>query len=101
MAPAGWVLAFTASRSCAMRSSETPDDGGPRRSRSPPGLASRGRIRQAHREAADMTQQVTAVPDEVRQHYVGVIDALVRAGRDELAGQCARLAAEQGIWPDP
>jgi aspartate beta-hydroxylase len=48
-----------------------------------------------------MTQQVTAVPDEVRQHYVGVIDALVRAGRNELAGQCARLAAEQGIWPDP
>jgi aspartyl/asparaginyl beta-hydroxylase (cupin superfamily) len=48
-----------------------------------------------------MTQQVTAVPDEVRQHYVGVIDALVRAGRDELAGQCASLAAEQGIWADP
>jgi aspartyl/asparaginyl beta-hydroxylase (cupin superfamily) len=48
-----------------------------------------------------MTQQVTAVPDEVRQHYVGVIDALARAGRDELAGQCARLAAQQGIWADP
>lgn len=48
-----------------------------------------------------MTQQVTAVPDEVRQHYVGVIDALIRAGWYELACQCARLAAEQGIWPDP
>jgi aspartate beta-hydroxylase len=42
-----------------------------------------------------------AISAEVRQHYVGLIDALARAGQDELAGECARLAVEQGAWADP
>src|SRR6202007_2309435 len=37
---------------------------------------------------------------EVRQHYVGLIDALLRTGSADLARQCAQLAVEQGIWAD-
>ena len=38
------------------------------------------------------------ISTEIRQHYVGLIDALLRAGQEELAGQCAQLAVTQGIW---
>jgi aspartate beta-hydroxylase len=44
--------------------------------------------------------QPAAVSTEVRQHYVGLIDALLRAGSTDLAGQCAQLAVEQGVWAD-
>jgi len=44
--------------------------------------------------------QPAAGSTEVRQHYVGLIDALLRMGSTDLAGQCAQLAVEQGVWAD-
>ncbi len=41
-----------------------------------------------------------AISTETRRRYAGLIDLLVRDGRADLAEQCARLAAGQGVWPD-
>jgi len=41
---------------------------------------------------------VPGMSSETRGRYAGLIDALIRDGRSDLAGQCARLAVAQGIW---
>jgi aspartate beta-hydroxylase len=51
------------------------------------------------------TYAATSVADDVspetRRRYAGLIDLMIRDGRADLARQCARLAADQGVWADP
>jgi aspartate beta-hydroxylase len=41
---------------------------------------------------------VPGMSSEARRRYAGLIDALIRDGRSDLADQCARLAVAQGVW---
>jgi aspartate beta-hydroxylase len=41
------------------------------------------------------------ITNEIRKRYAGLVDTLVRDGREDLARAVAQLAVDQGVWADP